>query len=88
MTTKIIDGLPIEVADKCDICKRKIETEYPDKRDHILKIEFGYGSKYDAEVYTLVVCDKCFEEHFFFWYYNYGNVGGVPVQEFFSPPEE
>ena len=66
----------IEVADTCDICHKTIETMIPDKYDHILKIEFGYGSGYDMERFDLILCDTCFNGHVIDLFLNYGRING------------
>ena len=51
------------VAIKCDRCHKEYSNDY----DHDItpiQIEFGYGSKFDTEIWNFDLCDECIEEVF------------------------
>jgi len=78
MTRKwITEEIKKYVADTCDRCNTPIETEYPNQNDHQLRIEFGYGSMYDMEIFTIILCDECFEKYYLEHFKMYGEISEI-----------
>ena len=50
---------------RCDFCQKEFDKITIECEGFgSIKIEFGYGSKYDGIIYSGEICDNCFEDHF------------------------
>ncbi len=50
---------------RCDFCKKEFDKITVDCEGFgDIKIKFGFGSKYDGEIYSGEICDNCFDNYF------------------------
>ena len=50
---------------RCDFCQKEFDKITVICKGYgQVKIKFGYGSKYDGDIFRGEICDDCFDDHF------------------------